>query len=162
MEREKLILMGSVALQQQLHGAPRWQGDAGGGEPAAEAARRPARLWQQLAVVLWRHELTAHSHLWNLLHSARCTYFYDLEQVGHDSLRAACPWLCGHLELRSPRAAAADGPVSTGVAIFERDEDMPLRKGRRRSNSKAQWQVDCELSWPRVRWSGLVTGFYWF
>lgn len=52
MERQELILMGVLTLQQQLYGAPRRKGDAGGGKPAAEAAGRPAGLRQQLTVLL--------------------------------------------------------------------------------------------------------------
>lgn len=131
MERQELILMGVLTLQQQLYGAPRRQGDAGGGEPAAEAAGRPARLWQQFTVLLWCHELPAHSHLWNLLPPACCTHFHDLEQVGHDPLRSTCPRLCRWCGLWSSGAAtAADGPLPTRVTVLDGDEDLPLRKAQ--------------------------------
>lgn len=51
-EWQELILMGVLTLQQQLCGAPQRQGDAGGGQPPAEKAGRPAGLRQQLAVLL--------------------------------------------------------------------------------------------------------------
>lgn len=129
MERQELILMGVLTLQQQLYGAPWRQGDAGGGKPAAEAVGCPAGLWQQFTVLLWCHELPAHSHLWSLLPSACCTHFHDLEQVGHDPLRATCSWFCRCCGLRSSRAAtAADGPLPTRVTVLDRNEDLPLRK----------------------------------
>lgn len=147
MERQELVLMGVLTLQQQLYGAPRRQGDAGGGEPAAEATGRPAGLRQQFAVLLRRHELPAHSHLWNLLPPARRPHVHDLEQVGHDTLRAARPRLCRRRGLGSPRAAAAaDGPVPTRVAVLDRDEDLPLRKGpavaERSPLRPGDWEVE--------------------
>lgn len=131
MERQELILMGPLTLQQQLHGAPRRQGDAGGGKPAAEAVGCPARLWQQFSVLLWCHELPAHSHLWNFLPPACCSHFHDLEQVGDDTLRSTGPRLCRRRSLWSAgAAAAADGPVPTRVTILDGDEDLPLKKAQ--------------------------------
>lgn len=63
MERQELVLVGVLALQQQLFGATRRQRNAGGGEPAAEAPGRPAGLRQQLALLSRRHELAAHPHV---------------------------------------------------------------------------------------------------
>lgn len=127
MEWQELILVGVLTLQQQLHGPPRREGDAGGGEPTAEAARCPAGLRQQFTVLLRCHEFPAHSHLRNLLPPARRTHFHDLEQVGHDTLRATRSWFCRWRGLRSSRAAtAADGPVPTRIAILDWDEGLPL------------------------------------
>lgn len=133
MERQELVLVGVLALQQQLSGATRWQRDAGGGQPAAEAAGRPAGLRQQLPLLSRRHELPAHPHLRNLLPPARRPHLHDLEQVHHDPFGAARARLCGWGALgfsgAAAAAAAADGSVPTGVALFDGDEDLPLREG---------------------------------
>lgn len=132
MERQELLLVGVLTLQQQLFGATRRQRDAGGGEPAAEAPGRAAGLWQQLPLLSRCHELAAHPHIWNLLSPARRTHLHDLEQVHHDPFGAPGARLCGRGVLRFPgaaAAAAADGSVPTGVTLFDGDEDLPLRKG---------------------------------
>lgn len=131
MERQELVLVGVLALQQQLSGATRRQRDAGGGEPAAEAAGRPAGLRQQLPLLSRRHELPAHPHLRNLFPPARRTHLHDLEQVHYDPFGAARARLCGRgaLGFSGAAAAAADGSVPTGVALFDGDEDLPLRGG---------------------------------
>lgn len=129
-ERQELVLVGVLALQQQLPGAARREGDAGGGQSAAEASGRSAGLRQQRAVLLRRHELAAHPHLRDLLPAARGAHLHDLEQVGHDPLRTARARLCGGQLLGpgSAAAAAADGAVQAGVALPDRDEELPLRE----------------------------------
>lgn len=52
-----------------------------------------------------------------------------MEQVYHDPFGAASARLCGRGAHGFSGAAAADGSVPTGVAIFDGDEDLPLRKG---------------------------------
>lgn len=128
-ERQELILVGVFALQQQFHGAARRQGDVGGGEPAAEEAGRAPGLRQQFTVFLRRHELAAHPHVRNLLPAARRAHFHDMEQVGHDPLRTPCARFCGGQLLGPPgaTAATADGAVQAGVALLDRDEELPLR-----------------------------------
>lgn len=129
MEWQELVLVGVLALQQQLFGATRRQRNAGGGEPAAEAPGRPAGLRQQLPLLSRCHELAAHPHVWNLLPAARRTHVHDLEQVYHDPFGAASARLCRWGALGFSGAAAADGSVPTRVALFDGDEDLPLRKG---------------------------------
>lgn len=131
MERQELVLVGVLALQQQLSGATRRKRDASGGEPAAEAAGRPAGLRQQLPLLPRRHELPAHPHVRNLLPPSRRAHVHDLEQVHHDPFGAARAWLCGRGAhgFSGAAAAAADGLVPTRVAVFDGDEDLPLREG---------------------------------
>lgn len=128
MERQELVLVGVLALQQQLSGATRRQRDAGGGEPSAEASGRPTGLRQQLPLLPRRHELPAHPHVRDLLPPARRTHVHDLEQVHHDPFGAPRARLCGRGALGFSGAAAADGFVPTRVAVFDGDEDLPLRK----------------------------------
>ncbi|TNM99221.1 hypothetical protein fugu_013785 [Takifugu bimaculatus] len=131
MERQELVLVGVLALQQQLSGATRWQRDAGGGEPAAEAAGRPAGLRQQLPLLSRRHELPAHPHLRNLLPPARRTHLHDLEQVHHDPFGAARARLCGRgaLGFSGAAAAAADGLCRQESPYLTGMKTLPLREG---------------------------------
>lgn len=123
MERQELVLVGLLALQQQLPGAAQRQGAAGGGLPAAAAAGRAAGLRQQRAVLLGRHERAAPAHLPRLLPAARGAHLHDLEQIAHAAVGPAGARLCG-------LPGAAGGPVSpAGVALrLVHHEGLPLRE----------------------------------
>uniref|UniRef100_A0A674HGW9 Midline 2 n=1 Tax=Taeniopygia guttata TaxID=59729 RepID=A0A674HGW9_TAEGU len=99
-DREELLFLGLLPLQQQLRGAAQQQGDAGGGAPADEAPRCPPGLRQQRALLLRPGQLPAPPHLRSLLHPAGVSHLHHLEQIPDDPLGAACPGF--H---RLPRAA---------------------------------------------------------
>ncbi len=124
MERQKLIVLGFLTLQQQLPGAAQQQGVDRGGIATAAQGRGAAGLRQQHPVLLRRHELPAHIHFWRFLPASSGSHLHDLEQVVDDHVRAACAWLRG-----LQRAGRRPLPPA-GFSVCVRSEELPLRHHR--------------------------------